>query len=147
MSLRDNTIINTLTDYPSSREEAIRLGVPRYYGYTCPKDGTTLRRVKQQDCSTCHKAHVKAYRKTPAGSSYRKDKRLEYKQRLVTQCPPWADKKAIRKMYLEASRRGLEVDHVVPLKNPLVCGLHVEGNLQLLTPLENGRKRNNFEVE
>lgn len=56
--------------------------------------------------------------------------------------PPWADKAAIKSIYIEARARNLEVDHIVPLKSPLVCGLHVEGNLQLLPPEVNRRKGN-----
>lgn len=131
--------------YTHSKAEALLAGHSLYHGKACIKDGTTLKRVKQQDCYTCHKGALKEYRKTSKGAAYRKAKRLEYKARLITQMPPWADKKAIRKMYLEASQRGLEVDHVVPLKGTNVCGLHVETNLQLLTPLENGQKRNLFQ--
>ena len=40
--------------------------------------------------------------------------------------------------------KNLTVDHIIPLKHPLVCGLHVEGNLQLLTLSENARKSNKF---
>lgn len=123
----------------------MRLGLSRYHGPVCPKDGSTLRRVKQQDCSTCHHEAAKRYRKTPKGAAYRKASRLKYKQRLVTQCPPWADKKAIRWFYREAQKLGLEVDHVIPLKGELVCGLHVHTNLQLLTSEENARKRNHFD--
>lgn len=66
-------------------------------------------------------------------------------RRLLHAQPAWADKGAITALYLEAQRRGMHVDHVVPLKGKTVCGLHVENNLQLLTPTENLRKRNKFE--
>ena len=56
--------------------------------------------------------------------------------------PAWANKTAIKAIYALARAQGLEVDHVIPLKSPLVCGLHVENNLQLLPPQENRRKGN-----
>lgn len=50
----------------------------------------------------------------------------------------------IVELYDEAMQKGLEVDHIVPLKHPLVCGLHVRCNLQLLTKSQNSAKRNSF---
>lgn len=34
------------------------------------------------------------------------------------------------------------VDHIVPLRSPLVCGLHCEANLTVIPPLENQSKGN-----
>lgn len=51
----------------------------------------------------------------------------------------------LRSIYDEAAAAGLHVDHVIPLLNPRVCGLHVPWNLQLLTQHENNVKRNKFD--
>ena len=59
--------------------------------------------------------------------------------------PAWADHAAIREIYRQAEQSGLTVDHVIPLQGKLVCGLHVENNLQLLTRKANAEKGNKFE--
>lgn len=67
--------------------------------------------------------------------------------------PPWANMRAILVFYEEAARLTAEtgaphhVDHVIPLQGRLVSGLHVETNMQILTGVDNIRKRNRFEVE
>jgi hypothetical protein len=38
-----------------------------------------------------------------------------------------------------------QVDHIVPIIHPKVCGLHVPWNLQILTKSENGTKKNSFD--
>lgn len=56
--------------------------------------------------------------------------------------PPWADRQAIKAIYIAAREQGLQVDHKVPLRGKNVCGLHVEGNLQLLPAVANRTKGN-----
>ena len=68
--------------------------------------------------------------------------RDSYRRRCKEAMPEWADRRAILDVYKEAKRLGLSVDHIVPLHNPTVCGLHVPWNLQLL-PLEDNIRKGN----
>lgn len=40
--------------------------------------------------------------------------------------------------------RKFHVDHIIPLQHELVCGLHVENNLQIISAERNMRKNNSF---
>jgi hypothetical protein len=57
---------------------------------------------------------------------------------------PWADQKAISRIYREARRRGLVVDHDIPLTHPYVCGLTVPSNLIAVPRLTNAFKGNKW---
>ena len=65
--------------------------------------------------------------------------------------PSWVDKKAIKQIYLTAKMLSLqtgrryEVDHIVPLKSSVVCGLHVEWNLQVVARDNNRGLKNEFQ--
>lgn len=69
------------------------------------------------------------------------------RQRVRHATPAWADRRELDAVYAEADRLNLTVDHIIPLKHKLVCGLHVPANLQLLTRSENCRKSNKFTPE
>lgn len=62
--------------------------------------------------------------------------------------PKWANKFFIHEIYrfcrFKRKIMGIDfqVDHIVPLKSSLVCGLHVENNLQIVTALKNHSKGN-----
>lgn len=67
--------------------------------------------------------------------------------RKIQATPTWADKTAIKTIYALASELSATgvlyaVDHIVPLRSELVCGLHCEANLQVIPFKENCRKSN-----
>lgn len=64
--------------------------------------------------------------------------------------PPWADLEKIAAFYVEADQLTREtgikhvVDHYYPLISKVMCGLHVETNLQVITQAANLKKSNSI---
>lgn len=65
-------------------------------------------------------------------------------------CPTWATPFFISEAYELAKMRTQtigfpwHVDHIVPISSSIVCGLHVEHNLRVISGLENASKSNRF---
>lgn len=95
------------------------------------------------------RAELKIIEKKAKWSSYIVERRKTRDKSM----PPWANKKVIQSIYIKARQltkeTGIkyEVDHIIPSNHPLVCGLHVESNLQILTEYDNIIKSNNFIIE
>ena|SRR5208282_743993 len=62
--------------------------------------------------------------------------------------PKWSNKQYIDDMYMlaqlvsEFTGEQYHVDHIVPLRSRVVCGLHVEHNLQVISAALNQKKNN-----
>jgi hypothetical protein len=73
----------------------------------------------------------------------------KYQSAKLQATPAWADLDEILEIYERAQsmrESGIpcEVDHIVPLRGKLVCGLHVASNLQIIDPMTNNKKGNRF---
>ena len=71
------------------------------------------------------------------------DVRNRYAKR-KSHTPRWADEQWIKDYYEGAIHLQLQVDHIVPINSPIVCGLHCEHNLQLLPADVNNEKGNRY---
>lgn len=76
--------------------------------------------------------------------SYYRDYNNRRKAAIIRATPDWADADAIALVYRAAAAMGAQyhVDHIVPLRSKIVCGLHVESNLRVIPGRENTSKGN-----
>lgn len=74
----------------------------------------------------------------------------KYKAAKIRAIPKWADQFIITEIYDLATMRTKKlgskwhVDHIIPLKSKIVCGLHCEANLRVIPAKENERKNNRW---
>ncbi len=110
--------------------------------------------AKRPDQVAWLKAWDAAYRKTPAQLAYHAYNQSMREAQKIKATPKWlttAQRRQIRDFYSEAQRLTIEtgvlhhVDHIIPLRSDVVCGLHVPWNLQVLTAEDNLRKNNSLE--
>lgn len=111
---------------------------PRQKEYDSREDNKLLAAKRQRDNRDKINTRRRATNRNPEAAKRRASK--------LNATPSWADQDIIKEFYQEAAYHQGHIDHIVPLQHKLVCGLHVEHNLQLLSPTENFSKSNNFKV-
>lgn len=139
-------------------------------GGPCPNCGNVHDRWKDGSCAPCRRERARdvyAKRKlspdkyeawkerSRANARQRKELELQEIEKtrpeyLMDATPPWLTIEQIadiEAMYFKAryltKRTGVPhvVDHIIPLKHPEVCGLHVPWNLQVITAKANAAKK------
>ena len=88
-------------------------------------------------CKDCYKETTREYQR-----EYQKRR----KALKIDRIPSWADVSKIKEIYAKCPE-GMEVDHIIPLQGDKVSGLHVENNLQYLSPEDNRKKYNKFAID
>lgn len=84
-------------------------------------------------------------KESPFLNRFYRSERRAFEKRAV---PSWSSKEMVKKLHAKAvelkRETGIDwhVDHIVPLKSKLVCGLHWHGNMQLLPASVNQSKSN-----
>lgn len=144
--------------------EAKKQGLKFYFtGKPCTAGHVASRYTSGSACTTCTKEKAILF------TSQHKDKRRSYQEtyrinnrplhaakearRRFTKnnaTPSWLteeDYHNIQKIYDYANSLGYHVDHIIPLKNNSVCGLHVPWNLQAIPATENLKKYNKYKGE
>lgn len=121
-----------------------------------PKASDEVRAAKKKALGDKYRAKNRKRLRRQAKAYYEANKpkhrarQAAYEATKISATPAWADFEKMEAFYLEADRLTAEtgiphdVDHFYPLNSKIMCGLHVETNLQIITAEENRRKSNSI---
>jgi len=118
----------------ASGEKTYSTGKPCIAGHISERDTTSGL------CLICRRLRDKRLRSLGFG-------RNKFERRALVK---WADLSKIKAIYSERDTRNAQgsirwnVDHIVPLRSKLVCGLHNEHNLAVIPSIDNSRKSNKY---
>ena len=106
-------------------------------------------RLWRRENKSLVRAMCDAWDERNPGAKLESNRRRKIKQKAAT--PAWADRAAMRAIYNESVRISREtglkrhVDHIIPINSKLVCGLHCETNLRIISATANMQKHNRLE--
>lgn len=109
------------------------------------KVNTNSKKWRDENPETCKINGLKWAKENPGARLAIKAKRRALKKLAI---PPWFEQESIKELYKVSTSKSFDegvsyhVDHIVPLVNDRVCGLHCLDNLQIITAKENMSKSN-----
>lgn len=132
--------------YLDNKVDIRKMAAENYYKNPEPykKRASTRRKLKPVECAA---AIAKWQKENSGAANHISKKHRASKSRALAK---WADLEKIRRVYDAAAKLskttgvGYHVDHIVPLQSDLVCGLHVEDNLQVIPAVINCGKQNRY---
>lgn len=137
--------------YREANREKVAAAYAKWVAENPDKKDATRQRWREQNRETylasCSRSGRKWRESNPEKVTAKTARR---RAQLRAAAVEWADPDAMEAFYREARRltaeTGIEhqVDHIDPLQHPLVCGLHNQFNLRVVTADANRRKHNQF---
>ncbi len=140
-------VIRKLEYYEKNRESILHKG-REYWAKNRESKGISQRARYQKNKEKYLFSHRKWERNNRGLTRALNAKRRAAKKQAVPKWLTLEHKQQIKSIYKEARRLELldgikrHVDHIIPLQSPIICGLHVPWNLQILTASDNSRKKN-----
>ena len=98
-------------------------------------------------------AYMREYNKSyrAENSHIRASRQSKYRSSKHAATPKWCDEQLVNSIFAFARFLSLatfgekyHVDHIVPIRSNIVCGLHCPGNLRIITGIENSSKGNRW---
>ena len=121
---------------------SVRATQKKYYHANKEKRRRALLRWQQKNREHC-RAKCREWAKTEFGRRWRLVHEAK-RRKAVIRARTAFGQEGVKEFYASAKRLGLQVDHIVPIRHPLVCGLHNIFNLQMLPAGQNISKHNRW---
>lgn len=138
---------------PKTAKQALAKGQTRYYtGKPCSKGHKAQRIAATRNCVKCRALILKRSdkKRAPVRRAITSLRRSNHRHSWGFASHFWeqnAEYYTVAGMISVLTGLELQIDHIVPLNHPDVCGLHYPGNFQLLIKDANLKKSNKFTDE